>query len=104
MRIDEKYIITNQDILVSDPPASCVDHIHKLTVCPEQDFDQDKSKKNVTITQRLVQNRQAVYFAQIRSLEFLLEMLEEEKKLTGLSGLLASHCGTKDHLGRALSP
>ena len=45
LRIDEKYIITNQDILVSDPPASCVDHIHKLTVCPEQDFDQDKSKK-----------------------------------------------------------
>ena len=79
-----------------------MDHIHKLTVCPEQDFDQDKSKKNVTITQRLVQNRQAVYFAKIHFLEFLLEMIEEEKILTGPSGLLASHCGTKDHLGQGL--
>ena len=82
-----------------------MDHIHKLTVCPEQDFDQDKSKKkDITITQRLVQNRQAGYFAQTRFLEFLLEMIEEEKMLTSLSGLLASHCGIKDHLGRALSP
>ena len=75
--IDEKYIdTTNQDILVSNPPASCVDHIHKLTVCPVQYFDQDKSKKkDITITQRLVQNRQAVYFAQTSPFVLLLEMI-----------------------------
>ena len=42
--IDEKNW-TNQDILVANPPASCVDHIHKLTICPEQYFDQNKGKK-----------------------------------------------------------
>ena len=50
LMIDEKLIITNQNILVPNPPASCVDHIHKLTVCPEQYFDQDKSKRNYNYT------------------------------------------------------